>query len=176
MNLAPFLTTRLCKTARWFCSGSRKEGITECDATKVIVDNNCNPYSPASVAPINSPVNMSLAPPGYYPPSGYPPDFPASIANVMNLYNSSDSSGGGGSRYYQYMYISTTNATHSTTPDNNTKYNKNANTTTTNNNDANSSSKVKSDIEIEKSSINNNNRTTAIHHLKSARQRTLIVT
>ena len=97
MNLASFLTTRLCKTARCFCSGSRKEGITECDATKVKVVNNCNPYSPASAAPINSPVNMSLAPPGYYPPSGYPPDFPASMANVMDLYNSSDSSGGGGS-------------------------------------------------------------------------------
>ena len=45
---------------------------------------------------------MSLAPPGcypppgYYPPSGYPPDFPASMANVMNLYISSDSSGGVG--------------------------------------------------------------------------------
>ena len=67
----------------------------------------------------------------------------------------------------------TTYATNSTTPDNNTKYNKNANTTT--DNDASSSSKVKSDIEIELSSINNNNRTTAIHHLESARQRTQIV-
>ena len=100
MNLAPFLTTRFCKTARCFfsgfCSGSRKEGITECDATKVIVVNNCNPYSPASAVPINSPVYMSLAPPGYYPPFGYPPDFPASMANVMDLYNSSDSCGGVG--------------------------------------------------------------------------------
>ena len=94
MNLASFLTTRLCKTARCFCSGSRKEGITKCDATKVIVVNNCNSYSPASAAPINSPVNMSLAPPGYCPPSGYPPNFPAS--NVMDLYNSSDSCGGVG--------------------------------------------------------------------------------
>ena len=68
-----------------------------------------------------------------------------------------------------------TNATNSTTPDNNTKYNKNANTTTTDS-DASSSSKVKSDIEIELLSINNNNRATSIHHLKSARQRTLIVT
>ena len=42
-------------------------------------------------------------------------------------------------------------------------------------NDASTSSKVKSDNEIELSSINNN-RTTAIHHLKSARQRTQIVT
>ena len=38
---------------------------------------------------------MSLAPPGYYP-SGYLPDFPASMANVMDLYNSSDGCGGVG--------------------------------------------------------------------------------
>jgi hypothetical protein len=71
--------------------------------------------------------------------------------------------------------LNNSSATNSAAPDIYTKCYKNANTTTTDH-DARSSSKVKSDIEIELSSINNNNRTTAIHHLKSARQRTLIVT